>query len=116
MKTIKIPELNIEVTYPEVWPKPYNEIVIPEGWELIDLGRLWWIIDSSPYSDEFLGKFKGKYNSFWCKQTKWAKTHSYASGLYLNRDLYLYSYNDDLAGSYEDGRVVFCRPIKGADK
>src|SRR3990167_184493 len=114
MKTIKIKELGIEVTYPIVWTKPYNEIIIPKGWRKIEIWELWFILDGSKYMDKFLGKFKGEFNYFWCEQADYAKKKNYSSRLYLSRNLNLASryWNVNLSYSDEDGRVVFARDLK----
>ena len=118
MKTIKIKELGIEVTYPIVWTKPYNEIIIPKGWRKIKVWELWFILDGSKYMDEFLGDFNGKYNYFWCEQTDYAKNNNYASRLYLNWVLVLDSgdWGGSLSDSNDDGRVCLVRELKEAKR
>lgn len=111
MKTIKIKELNIEVTYLEEWTEPYNKIKVPKGWKLIEIWQLAYILESK-YCNEFLGKFKGKYSLFWCSQTKFAKDNGYSCG--VNRG-WSGSWDadwDGLVGSGGDGRVAFVREMK----
>jgi len=109
-KLLKIPELNIEVTKIQDWIKPYNEIVIPKGFRLIEDYELMWLIRKA--TTKFLGKYKGEYNYFWIAQTPYVKANNYSSGLYLNGNLGLYLYDDGLSDSDEDGRVVFVRDLK----
>ena len=90
------------------WDKPYNEIVIPKGMRLIKLWELFKLLDSK-YSDKFLGNYKGKWNYFWCEQTKYAKLNNRSSGLCLVRGLDLYSGDVSLAYSDDCGRVVFVK-------
>ena len=112
MKTIIIKELGIEVTKPKVWNKPYNRIKIPKGFRLIKVWELWFILDGSKYLHEFLGKFKGIYNWFWCEQTTYGKKYNYASWLCVVRNLSLDSGGQNLASSDKYGRVVFVKEKK----
>ena len=112
MKTIKIKEIGIEVTYPKTWTKPYNKIEIPEGWRMIRVLELFFILDGSKYMNKFLGKLKGKWNYFWCEQTHCAKRIKASSALYLECDLDLKLDSWGFKDSIEGGRVVFCRSLK----
>ncbi len=111
LKFTEYPEFGIEVSQIIDWDKPYNEIVVPEGCRLMDVWELWRLLESK-YSDAFLGAYKGKYNYFWCEQTKYAKENNYSSGLSLYWYSYLLSYYEDLASSHSYGRVAFVRDLK----
>lgn len=87
VETIKIPELNLEVTRTQEWTKPYNKIIVPEGWRKIKVQELWFILDGSKYVDDFLGDFKGKWNRFWCEQTHYDKENNYSRWLCSDDDL-----------------------------
>lgn len=114
--TMKIPELNIEVTKPIEWTKTIGEIIAPKGWRVIKQSELFYILDKSKYMNDFLGDFKGKWNLFYCTHSNEEKTNgkSGLSGLDLDGDLGLYSdwNGNDLAYSDGDGRVAFARDLK----
>lgn len=111
LKFTKYPEFGIEVSQIIDWDKPYNEIQIPNGCRLPEVWELWRLLESE-YSDKFLGKYRGEYSWFWCKQTKYAKENNRSSGLYLHWGSYLGSACEDLADSDSDGRCVFVRDLK----
>ncbi len=116
-KTIKIPELNIEVTKPIKWTKTVGELLESDlyknhkkdGWEIIEKWQLWFILDGSKYMNKFLGNFKGKWNLFYCAPSNYTKLNKLPSLSRLDLD-----WNDgyDLAVSDGDGRVVLCRGLK----
>ena len=99
---------NLEITYPKSWTKPYNEIVIPEGFRLIRVWELWELLESEQ-AEEFLGPLKDEYCLFWCEQTRYAKRFDFSSRLYLDGNLNVYSDNDDLADPNSNGQVVFVK-------
>ncbi len=100
--------LGLDITNIQDWDKPYNEIVVPEGYRKIKIWELWELLESEE-RDDFLGEYKGKYNNFWCEQTNYAKLNNYSSRLCLNGNLGVYSDDDELAGSGDGGRVVFVK-------
>jgi hypothetical protein len=100
--------LGLTLTKIQDWNKPYNEIVIPEGFRKIKIWELWQLLESEEM-DKFLGDYKGKYNWFWCEQTNYAKKNGYSSGLCLDWNLDLYSVDGGLADSGDGGRVVFVK-------
>jgi len=100
--------LGLTLTKIQDWDKPYNEIVVPEGFRKIKVEELWKLLDSEE-ADSLLGDYKGKFNFFWCEQTKNDKLNKYARRLYLGGSLNLDSYVVNLDVSYDSGRLVFVK-------
>ena len=103
--------LGLTLTKIKTWDKPYNEIIVPEGFRMIKIWELWQLLESKE-RDKFLGDYKGKYNYVWCEQTNYAKLNNHSSGLCLYGSLSVDSYGGDLAGSSSVGRVVFVKEEK----
>jgi hypothetical protein len=108
METKKIKELNIRITKPEIWIKPYKDIVIPKGMRLIKVWELFWIFESK-YKD-FLFSEKG-WLDFACKQLDCDIKNNYSRWVYRSGDGDLVAGGGSLLSASSDGRVVF---VKGA--
>lgn len=108
LELFKSKVLGLTLTKIKDWDKPYNQIVVPEGFRKIKVWELMKLIESKE-RDSFLGDYKVKYNFIWCEQTNYAKNNNYASGLYLCENLDVYSDGEDLADSVSGGRVVFVK-------
>ena len=109
LKSFRCKELNLEITSLKEWTKSYNKIIIPRGWRLLKTHECIFLLEEG-YKDKLLGKFKG-YNYIWCSQTNYAKKNGYLSGVFLGRNGSVVSYDDNLQGSDDYGRVAFCREL-----
>jgi hypothetical protein len=105
---MKIKEINIEVTKIKEWDKSYDEIKPPKGFRLIKIWELAYILESK-YCNKFLGKFKDKWNYFWCEQTKYAKKNKYACRLGRGRCGFWIANWRRFGDSNAVGRVVFVK-------
>lgn len=112
MKTIKI--LDMEITPIEEYTGRYCNIKVPKGFRLIKRWELMKILDSDQ-ADDFLGKFKGQWNWFWCAQSWRDERNNRASRLCLSGDLYVGASSGDLAISGDGGRVVFAKIFTGKE-
>ena len=110
LKSFRCKELNLEITPLKEWTKPYNEIVIPKGWRLLKTHEYFYLIEEG-YENQLIGKFKNEYNYAWTQQTNYAKKNNYASWVCFGRSGSVYSVDDDLQNSYDNGRVAFCRKL-----
>ena len=110
LKSFRCKELNLEITPLKEWTKPYNEIVIPKGWRLLKTHEYFYLIEEG-YENQLIGKFKNEYNYAWTQQTNYAKKNNYESWVYFDRNGYVGSSDGGLQGSYDDGRVAFCRKL-----
>lgn len=112
-KTLKIKELGIEITAPEKWTKPYNEIVKPKGWRLPQVWELFQIHESK-HKDFIFGE-EG-YLNFACEQLSIDKGKKWSRWLYRYGSDELGAWGDNLRRANEDGRVCFVRERKWIKK
>ena len=109
-----IPELGIEVSSMREWTKPYKEISIPKGCELISFSQALYIWETEKYRVRFFADYlkNPKWLRLWCNQLWNDKKKDNSRGLCLDGYLGLYSDDRGLAYSNLDGRVAFVRPLK----
>ena len=106
----KIPELNIEVSNIKEWKESYNELLknIPKGCRLMKV----WEIFKINELEIFDKIFNEKSVRYYCEQLPVDKKEKWSRWVYLNSNSNLNSYDDSLADSDDDGRVVFVRDLK----
>ena len=102
---------NVELSNIQDWDEPYDKIVIPKGCRLMEAWEFAKLIESEE-SDDFLGKYKGKFSYFWLNQSKYCKTNNFSFRVCLDSGSFWGVGYDLLEGSGGDGRVVFVRDLK----
>lgn len=104
-----IKELNIEITKPKKWTKPYNEIKIPKEKRLIKVWELLWIYESK-YKKIVFGE-KG-WLDFACEQLDIDKKNNWSRWFYRDWDDRLSARYGSLLDASGDGRVIFVKKLK----
>ena len=110
---MKVKELNIEVLEIKVWTKPYNQIVIPKGQRLIKFSELIFIWENGKYRHILFKEWieNPKWLLFWLYPVWNYPDNSFRACLYWDGNWY--ADVDYLGGSYDNGKIIFCRSLNG---